>query len=211
MKKKVLLISVASFFFFFGQLAYSAPQVYLDFNGDGAGETIWNVNLGDPFSVDIYAMDFVDTAGSDHGGLIGFGLMASYDTAIAAVDSVVVTAPPWFGLPDESIPGDVSMGGLFFAFPPSSGLPTNPPLLLGRIDFSSIAGGIMDLGLMDRNIVEWVAVDQFVFDDMIDFQGAQVSVNAVPIPGAIWLFGAGVTALLSLRTRREKSVFTTER
>jgi hypothetical protein len=213
MKTKILLISVAGFLFFFVQLAYSAPFVYMDFDGNSAtAETAWSVNLGDPFSVDIYASNFVDTLNSEHGGLIGFDLMASYDPTIAAVDSAVVV-PPWAILPFSvmSSPGSVSMDGLYFASLPIPGLPTNTPLLLGTIDFSSKAEGIMDLDLSDRATDQWVGLDGFVFDGLITFQGAQVSVNAVPIPGAIWLFGAGVTALLGLRTRREKSVFTTGR
>lgn len=207
MKKKILLLSMACVFVFFGQAAISAPLIYIDLDGNSlTAETNWSVNLGDTFSADIYASDFTDTMGSGHMGLIGFGLDATYDPSIVTVNSADA-AMPWTPLlVSLGTPGIVSMGGLYLAIPPSLGLSTDTPLLLGTISFSSIAEGTMGLALADRMVIENVALDGFVFDQLIEFRGAQITANAVPIPTTGLLLGSALAVLIGLPASRKRRI-----
>lgn len=192
MKKLFLTAGVLSFLIFIGQTVYSAPSVYLDFDGNAAtAETAWAVTLGDTFSADVYASDFTDLLGGDHGGLIGFGLDTTYDNTVLSVDSYAPGASWSTPLFVGESPGNISLGALYLAFPPLPGLSTDVPLLLGTIDFSAIAVGVADILLMDRNVVEFVGLDGFNFEPIITFQGANVAVNAVPVPSSIWLLCIG--------------------
>jgi hypothetical protein len=206
MKKTYLLASAVFLLFGFSQTAYSAPLVYIDFDGDGAAETNWTINAGDPFTANIYASNFADTMGNTHNGLIGFGLNLTFDPAEVTADSVSVAAP-WNTLANTVSPGSASVAGLYFAIGLIPGLPTTPPLLLGSVHFSGSQPGLIDLALADRPIAEFGGKDGFIFDQLITFQGATVTAAsaAVPLPGAVWLLGAGLTSLFGLRSRGKKT------
>jgi hypothetical protein len=103
-------------------------------------------------------------------------------------------------------PGSVSLGALYFDFIIPAGLPTAPPLKLGSINFANLGAGTFTLNLADPDLADtnFAGFDGFDFDPLIAFQDAQVTA-AVPLPGAIWLLGAGLAGIMGLRKKNRQN------
>ncbi|MBI5557644.1 MAG: PEP-CTERM sorting domain-containing protein [Deltaproteobacteria bacterium] len=211
MKKKLTLLSASLFLLVSAPLiqaapASAAPSVYFDFNGDTLADTTLNITPGSLFTADIYASDFVDMLGGAHGGLLGYGLNVSFDSLLATANSAAI-APPW-NIPTANnvAPGNVSLGALNFDFMNPGGLATTPPLKLASISFTNLGAGSFILDLADLNPLDtdFGAFDGFDFDGLTTFQDAQVTA-AVPLPGTVWLLGAGLAGIAGLRKKRREA------
>jgi hypothetical protein len=199
---KRLLISCTALFLAFSlaSIASAQPFTFFDFDGDGNADSSWFVpTIGDSFIADVYISD-IDTT---HGGLLSMGLQLTFDNTLVKVLSLAADDTNW-NIPDlenvkfdnaagiASIAGGTILGGL------------TGTILLGSIEFQCMGAGVFDviMGELlpdDPTFNAFVAIDDFVYDKIIDYGFA--SVNQVPIPGTLFLLLSGLIGLVVLRRR----------
>ncbi len=98
---------------------------------------------------------------------------------------------------------------LFFSLVPGTDLncglgSTN---LLGSLTFDILNPAQVFDGLADFSVADQVGANAFLLLDgsqlrLNGVDGADVGVNAVPVPGAVWLLGSGLLGLVGIRRRR---------
>ena len=164
------------------------------------------VNNGDVFNISIIGTDF--TVGS--GGAIGGGFSLAWDPSILTLQSFALTfsGDQLFGQPGvvDNAAGtwtnaDVtSFNGTLltdFDIATVTFLATNPtanPV----VSPTDVTIGLFGNG--DDRI--WFDSDGFV-DVNPTFIGGSVTVNAVPVPAAVWLFGSGLLGLVGMARRKK--------
>jgi len=143
-----------------------------------------DVGVGDSFSVDI-AGDFTELSG----GVIDLG----FDSAILRVDSVVID-PYWDFLPEGGGPavGDVwpEIGFDVFVNDPATGTFT-----IATINLTALALGSSSLSVL-------AASEFFSTSDTLSPTRIDGTVNVVPVPAAVWLFGSGLLGLVGVARKK---------
>jgi hypothetical protein len=76
-------------------------------------------------------------------------------------------------------------------------------ILLASLYFDALAFGQTRLGFGDQMQVNY---GQYEYQEGLDLSFEGATVNVVPIPGAIWLLGAGLISLVGLRRRKKKAM-----
>ena len=77
----------------------------------------------------------------------------------------------------------------------------------GNTDTPFVSAGNVTQVSPTEILVEWddVSINNFAFTDIVTTysvtEGAPGTINAVPIPGAVWLLGSGLVGLVGLRRR----------
>ena len=163
------------------------------------------VDDGDVFNISIVGTDF--TVGS--GGTIGGGFSLAWDPSILTLQSSALTfsgdqlfgqsgvvdnaAGTWTNADVTSFNGttlaDFEIATLTFLAANTTANPLVSP--------TDVTIGLFDNG-SDRL---WADSDGFV-DVNPTFIGGSVTVNPVPVPAAVWLFGSGILGLIGVARRR---------
>jgi len=147
------------------------------------------VKLGDTFFVDVVGEDFPNTEGG--------GINLSFDHAVINAVSVSIDNVLWGFVNDE---GTIDNGGgllseiLVSAFP---GVSTGY-FAVATIEFKAIGGGISDLLLSGSVMNPWAGGAKPINPE---FNNGSVTVAAVPVPAALWLFVSGLIGLLGVVNR----------
>lgn len=173
----------------------------LDFEQDGSYESYYEMLPSEMVWIDLYVSN-VPTP-----GLQSMGFDFTYDfTQLEVTPGTEPSAMNWYITPsvDISIPGEVEMkGGRIGGLGPDD-------VLLGTIELHCIAPGTSDLWLFDSDRaydLAPTAFNDFVLADGTVLDGQLVdgillgTITNVPIPGAIWLLGAGFVGLAGLRRK----------
>jgi hypothetical protein len=97
-----------------------------------------------------------------------------------------------------SVPGELNGLG-FGAFDGLAGTTT----LLGTFTFEGTNAGISAVTMANNDTPagDWFGVDGELA--VVDYTGATVQVNPIPLPAAVWLFGTGLLGLIGVARRRK--------
>jgi len=182
MKKKIVTLSFIATLLSAGQ-AQSAPVVVLDSIDLLDGQT--SVNVGLYIQTDFSSP--VDSAAFEIDPVAGFNLTGVTFTAPTGWVPTVNLASHKFGATD-------------YGWPPNTITDSN-------YYFASMSFSFLD-SFFDTNDSVQISFKSFeLADDMgmpyrnVSISGGGVNAPAVPIPGAIWLLGAGFSGLVALRRR----------
>ena len=153
---------------------------------------------GETFTVDVVGNGFTD------GNLVSWGFnIDSFDAAVVVANSVAVPGGTWeFGAVLGTITAtsiDEIGGATFGAGQGGNGI------VLATVEFTAaLVAGVTSLGLS-----EWVG-QEFVNDSFVAYpnlsfdQTATITVAAVPVPAAVWMFGSALGLLGFVRRRMHK-------
>jgi hypothetical protein len=154
------------------------------------------VTLGDPVTLSIIGEDFTELT---NGGNVDL----SWDNTILTLDSisdVVITFPGNFNGKSltDSDTIHLSLGDIF-----GSG-PFGPDFNIADILFTATGVGISPISF-GTTLTNWVVGDSStLYSPQPTFVGGNVTVNAVPIPGALWLLGSGLIGMVGIRRKLRK-------
>jgi hypothetical protein len=164
-----------------------------------------NVNVGQIFTVDIVGSNF--TALDDYpelaGGVIDLGFNTSGN--VLAIESLVVTDPPVVvnsaifdflpdgGGPETGSPYPTTWPGI--AFDTFANDPATGDFKIATISFRAVAPGTTSLVILPSS--QFFSSTAQIFP--ITPNG---TVNVVPVPAAVWLFGTGLLGLIGIARRK---------
>jgi len=189
------------------ELTYDGLDIDVDFwtsasdrLGPGDQGGTFEVNVGDEFGIDFY---FTST--------LNFSALTfdtQYDPLKAQAlrkEAVPIQNNKLFSPSsiDLITPGSAKYGtGVIDILAGEPSTATGTDILFARIIFQCIALGDVDLMLANYNgfDVNLPPTDNIV----IDPSGYLLTVSQVPIPGTIWLLGAGLAGLVGIRRNRRK-------
>ncbi len=150
-----------------------------------------NVNVNDVFSLNIIGSGF--TTNVDGGG-VNF----LYDASVLNVMSVSIDESVWDFLPDtgtiNNVVGSVDdiMVNAFFNV-------ITGDFNVASVTFQAVGTGTTGLLLSESFFNPWAVGGSLINPGYID---ASVTVSAVPVPAAVWLFGSGLIGLIGLAKRK---------
>lgn len=161
-----------------------------------------SVDAGQQFTITISA-DF-----SVEGSLIdAAGFLLSYDTNLLSVVSSGMSSEAsaaGFFADEFGGPGaiDVSLGTFGAGVASVSNLYTFTFLVAADAVPGTSTTALLDIGLIGD---VW-SVDRLIIATAdITFNGAEIQVNNIPIPAAVWLLGSGLVGLVGVARRRRSS------
>lgn len=144
------------------------------------------IGVGETFSVDLLADMSNDT-------VLAWGLDVSFDPLVLALTGAPAIGPSWNPVPASD--GD-GLAGLAFPVPV-----TGPDVLLATLTFETLAPGLTGLSASATmgDLSEGFALlsGGFAQENFIDG-----SVNVVPLPATLLLFGSGLAGLFGLKRRK---------
>jgi len=142
------------------------------------------VNPGDTIDVDIVGIGFTELSG----GTFDLG----FDSAHLQINSVSID--PYFDfLPDGGGPaaGDVWPGIGFDVF---ANAPAAGDFTIATINLTALVAGTSDLVILNSEF--------FSATELLDPVLLSGTVNSVPVPAAVWLFGSGLLGLIGIARRK---------
>lgn len=150
-----------------------------------------DVSVSDVFTIDILGEGFSFSNGG--------GVNLFYDASILNVQSVSIDDTFWnFSTSTgtiDNVSGQVN-DILMSAFP---GL-TVADFTVATIEFIAVGGGTSSLMLTESIINPWASSGSRDNPTLIN---SSVTVSAVPVPAAIWLFGSGLLGLIGVAKRNK--------
>lgn len=152
-----------------------------------------SLGIGDIFSLDIIGTDFSDNP--DGGGVNLF-----YDETIVNVLSVSIDETVW----DFGATG-ISQGTINNTLGAVNGIMVNAwsdvgiPFTVATIEFQAVAEGVSNLTMNEFNYNPWGSNGNLINPDFVT---SSITVGAVPVPAAVWLFGTGLIGLAGLARRK---------
>jgi len=162
------------------------------------------VGNGDSFIINVVGQGF--TEGS--GGTIGGGFSLAWDPSILTLDSYNLTFPgdQTFGQLGTL---DNTAGTLTNADVTSLSGTTDASFNIASLTFSAHNSGVsptdISIGLFAGGSPRiWADSSGFV-DTNPTFVDGTVTVNAVPVPAAVWLFGSGLIGMIGIARKRSVS------
>ena len=142
------------------------------------------VEVGVPFDVDIVGIEFTELAG----GTFDIG----FDSTHLQINSVIID--PYFDFSPESggpASGDVWPGIAFDAF---VNAPAAGDFTIATINLTALVAGTSDLVILNSEFFSATA--------LLDPVLLSGTVNSVPVPAAVWLFGSGLLGLIGIARRK---------
>jgi len=153
---------------------------------------VTNVNTNDTFTIDIIGTGFTSTV---DGGGVNF----SYNSNVLNVLSVSVDTNVW----DLGV--GISAGAIDNAAGAVNGVMVNTwsgvtgGFSVASVTFQAVASGTTGLSLSEYILNPWAGAGLLLNPDYVD---ATVTVSAVPVPAAVWLFGSGLMGLMGFARRK---------
>ncbi len=149
-----------------------------------------NVNVNDVFTIDITGTNFLSNV---DGGGVNF----SYDASVLNVVSISINESVW------DLGAGISTGIIDNITGTVGGISVNAwsdvigNFSVATITFQAISSGSSDLSLSEWGFNPWASNGNIINPDFVN-----ATVQVVPVPAAIWLFGSGLIGLLGLSKRK---------
>jgi len=162
-----------------------------------------NETVGNSFDMFLTGSNFdLGTNGSASGGAAGGGVTITWDETIIDLQGGLAGLNITFSGDQFFAPAPVlGAGSLSFSTASLNGDP-NANFDIATLTFDAVATGGPILAGVEVSILD-VWAD---FDGLIDMTptgvGSEVTINAVPVPAAVWLFGSGLLGLVGVARRR---------
>ena len=173
---KRYLIFIAAAMGLFGQV--QAATITFDPNPK-------TVNLGSTFTLDIVGTGFSGTEGG--------GAEFLFDETILQVNSVTIDTGVWDTFTNDgtinNANGDVTNIAVAAFNDPGSNF------IVATVEFTAVGDGFTDLILSENPLNPWASGGNTINPTLTN--GA-VTVSAVPLPAAFWLFGSGLLGLVGM-------------
>ena len=181
----------------------AAPIVFFDFDNDGIQDANHIVDLNENFTVDVYVTN-VDNA---HGGLISWGTQVDFDSALLTANSFNInSAWPLHGV-DNQI--DNANGNVELLASTFSALTGTQALFSLDLTADSVGVGlftIQELFPDNLTFTGFAGADGFDYDSEVIFSTASLTVTAVPVMPAAWLFFSGLVVLAAKGAGKSRQV-----
>jgi hypothetical protein len=155
------------------------------------------VAVGDSFSVNVLGSLFPTD------GVAGGGLVISYDSTLLSLGSYSLNDFPLDFSPGNDVAGALTLvlNAAFTGAAPATGTGTFNFVTLNFTAIAGTPGTAVDLTVDVLNpFVNAVTFAEIPVDTL---NGATVTVGAVPVPAAVWLFGSGLLGLVGVARRRQ--------
>ncbi len=193
MKKKSMLYILAILLVLFGTSTVNAAiTVGIDIGPDGNLDTLYTLDTGDAFTADIVGYDLKD--------VMAMGFKLQYDPSQLNLQQADVAAE-WSFKPET----DEGVGQIEFnAGAPLGGDPISGNVALATVTFQCLNPGtsIIKLGHADNQGGGFFPEPDEI--NWMDLQIIQKNPNPVPIPGAVWLLGAGLIGLAGFARKKRQ-------
>ena len=142
------------------------------------------------------------------GGATGGGFLLTWDSAVLTLNdaasgaSADIAADIILGTDDSSVPGSLEFSYSTCFLPPCTAALTLFDVydLTFDVNPAALGGTPVDLSIGVVGDV-WFDADTLALPEPT-FVGATVTVSAVPVPPAVWLFGSGLLGLVGVARRR---------
>lgn len=144
-----------------------------------------------------FSMDLVGT-GFNSGDLDGGGINFTYDASKVQVTDVIVNTATWEFYSDDGIIDNGAGSVTEMQF--NSSWSQTGDLLFATVEFIAIGVGTSALGLAEFSDNPFGAGGS-AYPGLSFDQNGSITVNAVPVPGAVWLFGSALGLAGWLRRR----------
>ena len=163
--------------------------------------SVTTVSVNDPFTLTVQGSDFLD-------GVIGGSVILQWDptamTLTSSLAEIIATAPTGF---DDLFNFSTVMPGQLDITLATFGAPAGvagATFDFFSADFVAIPPpGSSNLAIMLGSGGDWQDGNLLPIPDAdVNYFGAQVNVNAVPVPAAVWLFGSGLIGLVGIARRK---------
>ncbi len=165
-------------------------------NQVSAATVIWgsattNVSVNDVFSLDVIGLGFNDIVD-------GGGVSFSYDASVLNVLSVSIDESVWdFGFVSTGTIDNVA--GVVDGIMVNAWSPVTGDFSVASVTFQAVGNGVSGLLLSEDLFNPWASAGSLINPGYVD---AVVTVSAVPVPAAVWLFASGIIGLLGLVKRK---------
>ena len=164
-----------------------------------------SVSLGESFDLTLEANFDVAT--------LGGGLSVTWDSSILTLntnDATILADLNTAGFPDSTIPvstaGQVDMLITFFDLG-GTGVSGNKTLTTLNFTATNLTDPTTQVALGFIAQQPWYAADGLtLLDPQPSLSGATITVSAVPVPPAVWLFGSGLVGLVAVSRRRRMTL-----
>lgn len=160
------------------------------------------VTVGDPLSITVGGIDFLN-------GVAGGSTSITWDPAQLSLTSTGTSIQDAINLAGfDFIPEftlDAAAGTLDTAFASFFDVVPGTSFTLFTLDFTaslSPSTSMLDIGFV-AGAGNWAEFDgTAIANTDVVYNGATVTVNAVPVPAAVWLFGSGLLGLVGVARRK---------
>jgi len=178
---------------------YSMTTVYFDFNGDGLMDSDLLFTSGSSFTVDVYVSGIDNT----HGGLISWGTELSFDNTFLTSSSYTIDS--LWPLPGVDNNIDNASGTVELLAATFLGGQTGT-LKLASITFDAMFEGstILSIGELfpgNSTFTGFAGMDGHDYDAELTYFSSDITITAVPLPGAIFLFVSGLLGIAGFNLR----------
>ncbi len=195
-KKLVNLMMIAGMSISFNILA--APIVFFDFDNDGIQDSNHTVGLNENFTVDVYVTN-VDNV---HGGLISWGAQVDFDNVLLSANSFTID-PAW---PLQGVNNQIdNVSGKIELLASTFSALTGAQALFSLNLTADIAGvglfTMQELFPDNLTFTSFAGADGYDYDSEVIFESGSLTVTAVPVMPATWLFASGLVVLFGRGTK----------
>jgi hypothetical protein len=148
------------------------------------------VTSGSTFTLDIIGTGFTGTEGG--------GAEFLFDETILQINSITIDAGVWDTFTNEGTVNNTNGDVTNIAVAAFNDPGTN--FVVATVEFMTVGVGFTDLILSENPLNPWASGGSAINPTLID---GGVTVSAVPLPGAFWLFGSGILGLIGIASNRQ--------
>jgi len=153
----------------------------------------WNVSNYSADPGEVFTLDIIGTGFSDN--VDGGGIDISFDNTVLNILSVSIDAAVW-DFADNTGSLDNTSGTLDGLMVNAFGDVTGD-FIVATVEFESVGQGTSALLLSEFGLNPWASGGAMINPDFVS-----ATVGVVPLPPAVWLFGAGMIGLAGMVRRR---------
>jgi len=156
------------------------------------GSSTTNVNVNDTFTLNIIGSNFISNVD-------GGGASFSYNPTVLNVQSISIDENTW------DLGAGIRTGTVDNVLGNVDGISVNAwsavtgDFSVASVTFVAIGAGTTDLTLSGWSMNPWASGGGLLNPDYLD---ASVTVSAVPVPAAVWLFASGIIGLTGMMKRK---------